>query len=108
MKLEEDFRNLDEPSIDYQVQGWRSWRRVEHRGGEDHSKTDQDLYFSFKFLRSNQIKSGGDHEKTDPDDDHPGLVCQAGDGASKECSWGEPSRQHDATDGELADEARLP
>ena len=57
MKLEEDFRNLDEPSIDYQVQGWRSWRKVEHRGGEDHSKTDQDLYFSFKFLRSNQIKS---------------------------------------------------
>ena len=67
-----------------------------------------DLYFSFKFLRSNQIKSGGDHEKTDPDDDHPGLVCQAGDGAGKECSWGEPSGQHDATDGELADEARLP
>ena len=57
MKLEEDFRNLDEPSIDYQVQGWRSWGRLEHRGGEDHSKTDQDLYFSFKFLRSNQIKS---------------------------------------------------
>ena len=42
MKLEEDFRNLDEPLIDYQVQGWRSWRRVERRGGEDHSQTDQD------------------------------------------------------------------
>ena len=42
MKLEEDFKDLDEPSIDYQVQGWRSWRRVERRGGEDHSQKDQD------------------------------------------------------------------
>ena len=51
--------------------------------------------------------SGGHHKTTDPYDDHTGLVGQTSDGNGNEYDW-EEQRQHDATDGELGHEARLP
>ena len=60
MKLEEDFRNLDEPLIIRYKAGdpggkW-STEEVKITRRQIRMMITADLYFSFKFLRSNQIR----------------------------------------------------